>query len=133
MKPIAVDGLTNFTYHLPGKPGEGLMPCRRNLDAVGVVGQGTVTTYWVPEPGDDVTAATLRIHYEWPDELTVRAAALTDPDEAGSDALALEELRMVAFQGGRQGWITLDEEPLALLVLEVAMVPPPAVMVWLDE
>ena len=137
MIPVHVEGVTDFEYHLPGKPGEGLMPCFRDPDA------RCVTTLWRPEPDDDRTLPTCRAHYHWPGLLDVHAGVVLEPEVRRFGQAFAGGLRAILgtlYQGGVQFSIDLEDQPVsleadqdALVAITVIKLPPPAVSVWLDD
>lgn len=134
MKPVEVEGATNFVFKLPSAaPGQGDLPCIRDL-----VGRKT-TSFWKPSEEDNLDSADMICvqTYGFP-ETKIRAGF---GDDTGFFKIAPVE--GIPFDGERQGQmqyqITVNSGAREWLrgdghfILEVGMCPPMPVSVWLDN
>lgn len=120
--------LTEWSFHLPGRPGEGEMPCARR--------DGATWTFWRAEKADDVErAGSVEVLYQWNRPLTVGLGFVTA--ELGWEKVVVDDQVALRANGGVQASGTLDDTQRTflreggLLVVRVGMVPPPPVSVWL--
>lgn len=137
MLPVKTEDC-NFAFHLPGQPGEGVMPCIRELENVeGAEPRGTVTSFWKPEgglpparDGDDPVALHILV-YGFQPQLEVGFGSLAE---------ASFEVRDTQPHFDRKTYwcgVTVTEEIRAhlddggLFALRVHMCPPPPVCVWI--
>lgn len=120
---------TNWTYHLPGRPGEGDLPCVRSI------AQRTVQSYWRLEDEDrevvlDATGIHVHVHgYRPPVHM-----GYGHDDGVTIDVVQFELAR---YEDGWQAGMTLTDEARkhlldgGLFVLRLGAMPPPPVSVWL--
>lgn len=123
----------NFAFHLPGAPGEGVMPCLRRMpDAKTRGDKGAVTSFWLPDPDEIELRAAAAINvrlYALAPNVEVGFGPTIEDAELGTDlvtsrghgqiAVALTPGHRAEIEGG------------GYFILRVAMVPPPPVSVWL--
>lgn len=126
MIPVKTDDC-NFTFHLPGSPGEGEMSC--------LITTRTVTSFWVLELDDSIDdAAALWIRYTSYKPVTELGFVALGESFAGE----MEEYPMHDDSG--DGWtcMVLTDEMRDWLrnghriALRTHMRPPPPVSVWLQ-
>lgn len=120
---------TNWTYHLPGRPGEGDLPCVRSI------AQRTVQSYWRLEPEDrDVLVDAPSIQVRVQGLKTTVHMGYGNDDGAVLEAGEFEPQR---FEGAWQSAMGLTDEARTFLltgglfVLRLGALPPPPVSVWL--
>lgn len=126
---------SNFAFHLPGKPGEGVMPCVRDREA------GTVTSFWTPAAvipraqEDDDAIAIHVVTYGFQPQVEIGFGKTVE--DASFDQRPTEPY--TGWEGRRGFWcgVLVDDRVRAylegdgLFVLRVHMCPPPPVSVWI--
>jgi hypothetical protein len=121
----------NHYFHLPGAPGEGVMPCLVDTEA------GTTRSYWRPEPNDNmIDGDAVFVHVMAPPNMvgTIKLGVATD---SGIDLQETETT--LTDQGGAAASAAFKLDTLELFmdegyfVLEVNQCPPYPVSVWIDK
>lgn len=129
MIPVETES-TNFVYTLPGEPGEGDLPCRRDLE------QRLVTSWWRMETDDPPLAESYGVYVQVYDHARLIWLGVTDA--AGAFILGDKRPRRATLvEKGQQTNMKLDEtirEVLdggGLFALTVSGLPSPIMSVWL--
>lgn len=120
---------TNFTYELPGRPGEGDLPCLRDLD------NRLVTSFWRLEPEDRLASATA-VYVKVFDLGRTVGLGVADPEGnfLPTDATALPSpdawprLHALSLTADLKSLLAHD----ALIWLTISGIPSPVIQLWIE-
>jgi hypothetical protein len=126
MIPVKTE-LTNWDYHLPDRPGEGVMPCVRDITA------STVRSFWRPSDEDEIVEGKAVYVQVYGSRAPIKVGFANDEGRA----VELVECSLVPYDGGGQTNVVFNKEVVEHMVaggyfcLEVNRVPPFPVAVWI--
>lgn len=121
----------NWDFHLPGRPGEGVMPCMRVLDPP------ATRSFWALDEDDRALENPTTVCFQTWGFTEIDRVLIGFGDGAGAQTLNFYDGTL--FHPGRQWPMPLSQPSLDYLkdggffIVEVPMVPPMPVAVWLAE
>lgn len=131
MIPVETEA-TDFTYELPGRPGEGDLACVRDLK------KRLVTSFWAPEEEDLPLSEDRAIYVQVYDVERLIWLGLAD-DNGDVQDIDKRPRRAFAHDGGQQTNMSLAAgvgtwiEDGGLFVLRTSGIPAPIVSVWVGK
>lgn len=132
MKPVKT-AACNWSFHLPGRPGEGDMPCMKVEDPP------ATRSFWALEDSDDelLNGSAPIICVQTYGFARIDKALIGFGDHGGETNIDMRE--GMEHDGGRQFQVPVNEVVRdhmrrgGLFILEVPMCPPMPVSVWIAE